>query len=75
MDILYLYKDDGLNGESLRYSLRSIAQYGKNIDKVYICGDCPKWLSDEIIKIPYTSNCKYKNKRMWDQVIYAIIIC
>ena len=72
MDILYLYKDDGLNGESLRYSLRSIAKYGKNIDRVFICGDCPDWLSDKIIKIKYTSNCNAKNKRIWDQVLYAV---
>lgn len=72
MDILYLYKDDGLNGESLRYSLRSIDKYGKNIDRVFICGDCPDWLSDKIIKIKYTSNCNAKCKRMWDQVVYAI---
>lgn len=72
MDILYLYKDDGLNGESLRYSLRSIAKFGKNIDQVFICGDCPDWLSDKIIKIKYTSSLAHKNNRMWDSVLYAI---
>lgn len=39
-----------------RWSLRSIDRYGKNIDRIFVVGWCPDWLSDDIIKIPYESN-------------------
>lgn len=72
MDILYLYKDDGLNGESLRYSLRSIAKYGKNVDRVFICGDCPTWCKN-VIHLPFSPDTtKFKSKNIWEQILYAI---
>lgn len=72
MDILYLYKDDGLDGESLRYSLRSIDKYGKNIDRVFICGDCPDWCTN-VIHIPFTPNKDlFKSKNIWAQILYAV---
>jgi len=33
-------------------SLRSIAMYGKNVGRVFVCGHCPDWLSDEVVKLP-----------------------
>lgn len=72
MDILYLYKDDGLNGESLRYSLRSIDKYGKNIDRVFICGDCPDWCTN-VVHISFVPDKnKFKDKNIWEQILYAI---
>jgi len=57
MDILYLVGEgySKCNYNELRYSLRSIEKYGKNVDRVYVVGYCPEWLSDEIIKIPLDS--------------------
>jgi len=57
MDIVYLMGEgySKCNYNELRYSLRSIDKYGKNVDRVYVIGYCPEWLSDEIIKIPLDS--------------------
>lgn len=53
MDILYINgKGSDCDGFELRCSLRSIEQYGKNVGKVYIVGNCPDWLSDNVIKLP-----------------------
>ncbi len=55
MDILYIIG----NGYSkcdhfeLRMSLRSIEKFGINIDRVFVAGHCPEWLSDEVIKVPH----------------------
>ena len=52
MDILYIKgrpsKADDLE---LRCSLRSIARYGRNVGRVFVCGTCPGWLSDDVVKI------------------------
>ena len=49
MDILYVVGkgfSDWRNNE-LRYSLRSIAKYGKNIDRVFIVGYIPYWVDEK----------------------------
>ena len=38
----------------LRCSLRSLQQYGKNYGKVIVAGYCPEWLSENVIKVPFT---------------------
>lgn len=55
MDILYIVgeKCTNPNNNELKYSLRSIEKYGKNVDRVFISGYCPEWLSNEVIKVPY----------------------
>lgn len=55
MDILYIVGEGFSKCEDweLRFSLRSIAKYGKNIDRVFVSGYCPSWLSDEVIKLEY----------------------
>ena len=54
MDILYIIGENcsKCNYNELRYSLRSIEKYGKNIDRIFVAGYCPEFLSDEVIKIP-----------------------
>ena len=54
MDILYIIGENcsKCNYNELRYSLRSIEKYGKNIDRVFVAGYCPDFLSDNIIKVP-----------------------
>ena len=54
MDILYIVGRGGskCNDFELQCSLRSIEKYGKNVGKVVISGYCPKWLSDNVIKVP-----------------------
>lgn len=51
MDILYIV-GKGLSqwqDNELRYSLRSIAKYGRNIDRVYIAGFCPSFVNREAV--------------------------
>ena len=53
MDILYVIgKGSEWNNNELRFSLRSIAKYGKNIDRVFIVGYKPDFVSDEVTFIP-----------------------
>ena len=53
IDILYVVGSNSkCNDYELRYSLRSIDMFGKNIRNVYVVGNCPAWLSDSVIKIP-----------------------
>ena len=56
MDILYIIGEgcSQCNNKELRYSLRSIEKYGKGVCRVYVVGYCPDWLSDEVVKIPFT---------------------
>lgn len=82
MDILYV---NGLGYESfdnditLKYSLRSLEKYGKNVGQVYVVGYCPDWLSDEVIKIerneqmfPNFSHEWQKAANIGDNIYYAI---
>ena len=55
MDILYIIGNgcSKCNDLELRCSLRSIAEYGKNISRVFVAGYCPEWLSDDVVKVPF----------------------
>ena len=64
MDILYIIGENcsKCNYNELRYSLRSIEKYGKNIDRVFVAGYCPDFLSDKVIKVPCEQPYKYNEK-------------
>lgn len=52
MDILYVVGTGSkLDNNELRYSLRSIAKNGKNVGRVFIVGNKPDFVSDEVIHI------------------------
>lgn len=55
IDILYIVGKgfSEWNNNELRYSLRSIAKYGKNVGRVFICGYIPGFVNRE------TVNCLY----------------
>ena len=79
MDILYIVgngsKCDNLE---LRCSLRSLDMYGKNIDRVFVVGNCPEWLSDKVIKLPCpdpnpdTISPYPKNHNIAQKLLYAV---
>lgn len=48
MDILYLYRHSAANDFEIRYSLRSVEQYLPYIRKVWIFGDRPHFLADDV---------------------------
>lgn len=56
MDILYIVGENcsKCNNLELRCSLRSIEKYGKNVGRIFVAGFCPEWLSDEVVKVPFT---------------------
>ena len=64
MDIVYIVKKNEIDNFELRCSLRSIAQYGKGIDNVFVVGDCPEWVSDEVIKIPHVQPYNDNERRL-----------
>lgn len=77
MDILYLVGNSTTcDFADLRFSLRSLEKYGKNVTKVYMCGYIPSFISDEVIKIPFdiipANNLQEKAKNIFRQVIYAV---
>ena len=77
MDRLYLVGDNTIcDFADLRFSLRSLEKYGKNVGKVYMCGYIPPFISDEVIKIPVdilpANNQQEKNKNIFSQLIYAV---
>ena len=77
MDILYIVGNfSKCDDWEFRFSLRSIDKFGKNIGRVFVCGYCPDWLSDNIIKIPYgskpSSTNGEKNRNIYDAIIYAV---
>ena len=79
MDILYIVgKDSQTDDLELRCSLRSIEKYGKNVGKVYVVGNCPEWLSDNVIKLPCedfnkdTSTPTPKAQNIAKKLLYAV---
>ena len=71
MDILYIIGEgcSQCNNNELRYSLRSIEKYGKGVDRVFVVGYCPEWLSDEVIKIPFKQpHAKKEQNEVEDQI-------
>ena len=77
MDILYIVGNfSKCDDWEFRFSLRSIDKYGLNIGRVFLCGYCPDWLSDDIIKIPYEiipyTTAGEKNRNIYKQIIYAV---
>ena len=77
MDILYLVGDKTTsNFEDVRMSLRSIDMYGENIDRVFMCGFIPDFVSENVIKIPFeilpSKDIFDKARNIYKQIIYAI---
>lgn len=73
MDILYVVGTGSKwNDNELRYSLRSIAMYGRNIDRVYIVGHKPDFVSNYVHYIPCDDPYVRKHKNILHKVKSAI---
>lgn len=60
MDVLYIVGGVSFcDRVDLRYSLRGLHKYAKGIDRVFIVGECPYWLSDNVIKVKFVQPYKY----------------
>lgn len=65
MDIVYVVGNGSTHENvELRMSLRSIAKYGKNIDKVIVVGYPPSWLSSEVEKVTVKDKYTYKHSNI-----------
>lgn len=50
INVLYIVGNGSLYGnEELRYSLRSLDKFGRNVGRVFITGECPKFVDQEKI--------------------------
>lgn len=62
LDVVYPVKE-GKNNNDLRYSLRSLEKYGRNIGRVFIVGFAPSWVQNvEVIPTEQTAD-KWLNTR------------
>lgn len=77
MDILYVLGSGSKhNNMELKYSLRSLERYCINVGRVYIVGECPRWINKkEVTHIPCNDPYERKCKNIWHKVLYAIDHC
>ena len=75
MDILYILGSGSKhNNIELRWALRSVEKYCKNIDRVFVVGSDPGFLSDKVIYIPCEDKFKgKKHKNMLYKIQYAVL--
>lgn len=67
MDVLYVVRGDS---PDLRYSLRSVARFASNVDRLVVAGtDLPAWLSDEAVRVEVPSPYDRKQKN----ILFAIL--
>ncbi|MCQ2310172.1 MAG: hypothetical protein MJZ64_00255 [Paludibacteraceae bacterium] len=73
MDILYIIGAGSkwANNE-LRYSLRSVAKFGKNVGRIYVCGVNPGIISDKVTFIPCDDPYDTAHKNIQHKIDYAI---
>lgn len=73
MDILYVVGTGSQwNDNELRYSLRSIAKYGRNIDRVFLVGHNPDFVSDRVHFLPCSDPYARKHKNIMHKVLKAV---
>lgn len=75
MDILYIVGkgfSDWHNNE-LRYSLRSIAKYGRNVGRVFIAGYIPYFVNQEnVVCLPVKDTTRNKHYNILSAIEYAV---
>lgn len=75
VDILYVLGkgfSEWRNNE-LRYSLRSIAKYGKNVGRVFLVGYIPYWVNrKEVVCLPLKDTTRNKHYNIMTAIEYAI---
>lgn len=73
MDVLYVIGTGSkwYNYE-LKYSLRSLEKYGKNVGQIYIVGFKPHFINENVIHIPCDDTKNKKHKCILNKVITAI---
>lgn len=73
MDILYvLGKGSKWNNNELRYSLRSIEKFGKNVGNVYVIGHNPGFLSRNVTVLQIEDYMDAKHKNILNKIVKAV---
>ena len=73
MDILYIVGTGSKwENNELRYSLRSIEKFGRNVGRVYIVGNKPDFINDNVTYIPCPDDTNRKHKNILKKVLCAI---
>ena len=73
MDILYvLGSGSKWNNNELRYSLRSLEKFGKNVSNVYIIGQDPGFLSDKVTLVKIGDCFGVKAKNILNKICEAV---
>lgn len=73
MDILYVIGTGSMwDNNELKYSLRSIERYGKNVGRIFIAGNKPDFLNNNVIHIPCEDIGEAKHTRILNKVITAM---
>jgi hypothetical protein len=73
-DIVYLYAEgcSMWRERELGFSLRSLQKHGKDFGNVFIVGDKPKYLNDNIIHIPKEDDKSHcKERRLYEKILTA----
>lgn len=75
-DIVYILGTGSIfNNEELRYSLRSVQMFIKGVRNVFVVGEDPGFLSDNVIYIPakdiYPCDLKNKDRNLWHKLEIA----
>lgn len=76
MTIVYVIgRGSQWGNNELRYSLRSIAKYGQNIDRVIVAGYPPLWLSDRVERLNVDDISRVKHVNILNCIYQAVIRC
>lgn len=72
MDVLYILgKGSPFHNEELRYSLRSLERFGKNIDRLILVGEKPKFLDySKVVHLPFNET-GVKDYRIASKILHA----
>ena len=73
MDILYVLGNGSKWGNNeIRYSLRSIEKFGKNVGNVYVIGSDPGFLSDNVTLVKLEDYHSTKQKNILNKICEAV---
>lgn len=73
MDILYIIGTGSKwSNNELRFSLRSVAKFGQNVGRIFVCGANPGILSDEVIFVPCDDPYDMPHKNIMHKIQHVI---
>ena len=71
-DIVYVYSKNSSTwrGMEIKFSIRSLAKYGRNYNRIIIIGDRPVYFNEMIVHVPFEDNPMYsKERRIFEKLL------